>query len=98
MVDWGASTKTSDLILEGDYPNKELSELENLLLQHCKKSIQLDSIDAKITESQFKARFRSWQESTTTSPSGIDFGHYKALVSDHSLEPNSYEADVFYDK
>jgi hypothetical protein len=95
LVDWEASTKVSDLILDGDYSNTELSELQQIFLDHCKKSVPLDSISAEITEAQFKSRFRAWRESTTTSPSGIDLGHYKALVNDHALPPNSVEADIF---
>jgi hypothetical protein len=91
LIDWQASSKTSDLVLEGDYTK---SDLENLLLRHCKQTTALDSISAEITEAQFISRFRSWRESTTTSPSGIDLGHYKALVSDHSLPPTSVEADI----
>ena len=94
LVDWEASTKTSDLILEGDYSSEEISVLESLLLQHCKKTSPLDSIDAEITEAQFISRIKVWRESTTTSPSGIDLGHYKALVNPHSLDLDSEEGEI----
>jgi hypothetical protein len=94
LVDWEAATKTSDLILEGDFSSTELSDLESLLLQHCKKTSPLDSIDAEITEEQFVSRMKVWRESTTTSPSGVDLGHYKALINPHSLDLESEEGEV----
>ncbi len=35
-----------------------------------------------------------WRESTTTSPSGVDLGHYKALINPHSLDLESEEGEV----
>jgi hypothetical protein len=80
LINWEASTKTSDLILEGEYSNTELNNLEQLFLNHCQHSSPMDSISGEITEEQF------WRESTTTSPSGVDLGHYKALLNPHSLD------------
>jgi hypothetical protein len=91
LVDWEASTKTSDLILEGDYTSDELTHLESLLLKHCKQTSPLDNIKAEITEEQFVSRMKVWRESTTTSPSGVDLGHYKALINPHSLNLDSDE-------
>ena len=38
-----------------------------------------------ITEDDIKKGFKSWKESTTTSPSGRHLGHYKALIQDPLL-------------
>ncbi len=43
---------------------------------------------------QFKSCLKVWQEATTTSPSGVDLSHYKALVSKNDLDPVSTEADL----
>jgi hypothetical protein len=94
LVDWEASTKTSDLILEGDYTPTELNDLEELFLQHCRKSSPLDHITSEITEEQFISRMKVWRESTTTSPSGVDLGHYKSLLNPHSLDPASPEGEI----
>ncbi len=95
MIDWAASTKTSDLSLKGDYFNVELIGLENLLLQHCKQAALLHPIRREITKEQFKSCIRVRREYTTTSPSGVDLGHYKALVCGHILDPKSEEAKKF---
>jgi hypothetical protein len=51
----------------------------------------LDGIKAEITKTQFVSRMKVWQESTTTSPSSVDLGHYKALINPHSLDLDSDE-------
>jgi len=88
-IDWTASTDSAELILRGEYTSTELTDLQSLLLQHC-RSPQLDAISPIITEEDFSSKFKSWNERTSTSPSGIHLGHYKALVSrndaDHSTE------------
>jgi hypothetical protein len=98
LVDWEASSKTTELILEGDYSSTELNKIENLFLQHCKRSSLLDSITDEITEAQFVSRMKSWRESTTTSPSGIDLGHYKAMINPHSLDLKSVEGELLETK
>jgi hypothetical protein len=98
LVDWESSSKTSDLILEGDYLSEELTDIENLLIKHCKHTSPMDSITAEITEEQFTSRMKVWRESTTTSPSGVDLGHYKALLNPHSLDPTSEEGEILDDQ
>ncbi len=93
-VDWQASTKYSDMILEGDYDDSTLDDIQQLMIQHCKKMTDLDSIDGDITTDQFEARLKVWREATTTSPSGVDLSHYKALVAKNDLDPTSVIADA----
>jgi hypothetical protein len=97
LIDWEASTKTSDLILEGNYSNTDLTDQENLLIRHYQHFTDCNSISTKIMEAQFKSRFKGWHKSTTTTPPlGINLGHYKALlISNPSLNPNFVEADIF---
>jgi hypothetical protein len=79
-IDWQASTDSAELILQGDYTSEELTDLQELLLKHC-KSPKIDALSPLITEEEFISKFKSWNERTSTSPSGLHLGHYKALVS-----------------
>jgi hypothetical protein len=98
-IDWQASTKYSDMILEGKlYANASLNDIQQLMLQHCKKLTKLDSIDGSITTDQFESCLKVWRKATTTSPSGVDLSHYKALISKNDLDPISVEADVLETK
>jgi hypothetical protein len=81
-IDWAASTETAELILQGDYDATELSNIQALFLHHC-KSTHLDHLPLPITEAEFTAKFKTWKEGTTTSPSGLHLGHYKVLVLRH---------------
>jgi hypothetical protein len=78
-IDWQASTDTSELILHGNFDDTELSDLQTLLYQHC-RSPKLDALSQYITEHEFVSKFKTWNEATSTSPSGLHLGHYKALV------------------
>ena len=50
----------------------------------------VESIDTEINFDDFKQKVKKWKERTSTSPSGLHLGHYKALIAPHSL---SYEED-----
>jgi hypothetical protein len=78
-LDWAASTETAELILEGDFDSSELSDIQSLLLKHCARK-HTDSLPLEITEAEFISKFKLWKENTSTSPSGLHLGHYKALV------------------
>ena len=80
QLDWAASTSTADLILEGDYTNDELTDIQELMINHCARQGPLDAIPAEITVKEFESRFRTWDKRTSTAPSGIHLGHYKALI------------------
>jgi hypothetical protein len=98
LVDWESSSKTSDLILKGQFSSDELSDIENIFFQHCKRSSTLDSITDEITEAQFVSRMKVWRKTITTSPSGINLGHYKALINPHSLDLKSLEGEHLEEK
>lgn len=95
MFDWAANTATAELVLAGDYSPTELSDLQQLLIQHCRREFEPDPADATtlptITTQEWKRRIRRWKESTTTSPSGMHLGHARALIARHSLHPKSPE-------
>jgi hypothetical protein len=75
-----------DAILQGTYRiPEELSESTQMLLEHLQMSREMASLqgEAEITEEEFIGKLKVWRESTTTSPSGIHLGHYKALLARH---------------
>jgi hypothetical protein len=89
-IDWQASTATAELILDGEYKDSELSDLQALLIKHC-QSQHVDVLPLPITEAEFVSKFRGWKEGTSTSPSGLHLGHYKALVLRHDGDPTTDE-------
>eukprot|EP00957_Ditylum_brightwellii_P054643 4140340-Ditylum_brightwellii.AAC.1 len=54
-VDWGANLVTSKLVLEGNYTNEELLDIEKVLIHHCRRKYDCKLVDAKITK-------KEWQE------------------------------------
>ena len=92
--DWGASTHTAELILEGDWQSEELTDLQQCLINHMKARVALDTISSTISTEEWVGKIRSWPESTTTSPSGFHLGHSKALISGHDLDPQSPESEL----
>ena len=56
-----------------------------MLLQHLKQTHEIASLQTYPTVSleEFQGKLRAWRESTTTSPSGMHLGHYKALFAKH---------------
>jgi hypothetical protein len=95
MFNWSANTATAEQVLRGNFSSSELTHLQQLLLQHCKREFDPGPPDAQsipaIITTEWKRRIRRWKESTTTSPSGLHLGHARALISQHSHDPNSPE-------
>ena len=89
-INWKASTDSAELILHGDYSQMELTDLQTLLLKHC-QSPQIDALSPDLTEEEFISKFRSWNERTSTSPSGLHLGHYKALVARNDADLTTVE-------
>jgi hypothetical protein len=88
-LDWATSTRTSELILEGDYSPPGIDELMQTLDGHMSATVTLDKFPTTITVAEWEAKIKIWDERTTTSPSGMHLGHHKALVRPHDLEPSS---------
>ena len=40
----------------------------------------MENDDLEITPEEWRSKFKHWKESTSTSPSGVHLGHYKALL------------------
>jgi hypothetical protein len=92
-LDWAASTETAELILEGDFDTTELSDIQALLMKHCARLHQ-DVLPLSITEAQFISKFKLWKENTSTSPSGLHLGHYKALVLRNDADVSTEEGQA----
>jgi hypothetical protein len=80
-IDWAASSSTAEAILEGTFHDKDLDQLTKSVIQECKAKTDLDSIMGQITTAEFRGKFKTWRESTSTSPSGRHLGMYKALLA-----------------
>jgi hypothetical protein len=89
-INWMASTDSAELILTGDYTSDELTDLQALLLKHC-QSPALDALSPQITEAEFISKFKTWNERTSTLPSGLHLGHYKVLVARNNADQSTEE-------
>jgi exonuclease III len=77
---------TADAVLDGTYQvHPEQHASVQLLIQHLKMTHEVSSLATYPTVSlqEFQGKIDAWRESTTTSPSGMHLGHYKALFAKH---------------
>lgn len=83
-------------ILNGSYDTTPLATNVRLLIHHLAQVHELADhpIRPTITESEFVGQLRAWTESTTTSPSGLHLGHYKALIARHSHSTTTSDEDL----
>eukprot|EP00957_Ditylum_brightwellii_P090165 6867680-Ditylum_brightwellii.AAC.1 len=58
------------LVLEGNYRNKELDNLQQMLLAHYKKEQEHATIGSEIKLGEWKEKIRVWKERTIASLSG----------------------------
>ena len=86
--DWSASTQEAELILNGEYSDEELTNVQQMFLNNMQQISQNEISTNSITTDEFDSKMRKWKETTSTSPSGRHLGHYKVLVStiDRSLK------------
>ena len=77
--------EAADEILNGTYDTTGLDDHVVLLIQHLQQSAAMDALDTRptISEQEYVGKLRAWRESTSTSPSGMHLGHYKALIARH---------------
>ena len=74
-----ACTPLADMFLAGTHEIQHVSPaVQDVLnaLQHD----HLPQVSATFTSSELQQAFRTWRESTSTSPSGLHLGHYRALL------------------
>ncbi len=77
--------EAADQILIGSHDYPELDSNVWLLLDHLKITAEVASLDTypTITDEELDGKLKVWKETTTTSPSGVHLGHYKALIASH---------------
>ena len=85
---YNASTRTAKAILNGTYefpPNFDQATKE--ILMECariREMIPINSLNTLITKEEWSQQWRGRRKSTSSSESGLHFGHYIAgLCSDH---------------
>ena len=88
--DLSASTQESELVLNGEYTDEELTNVQRMFLNNMQRISQKKISTNFITTDEFDGKMKKWRETTSTSPSGRHLGHYKVLVStiDRSLQEN----------
>jgi hypothetical protein len=84
---------TAQEILQGTYDSSKLPSPVRLLISHLqhRDCPQLSSQRPFIEDDEYTAKLKCWSKTTSTSPSGLHLGHYKALVVRHmysELQPD----------
>lgn len=86
-------------VLRGQYtlgPEADNNRALTLLIEHLRQTAEMATHKGQptITEEEFIGKLSVWRESTSTSPSGLHLGHYKALVARHQhSEADNNESD-----
>jgi hypothetical protein len=80
-------SKSADDILNGEYSTNGLDDNVSILLKHLKQTEAIAPMQKSptITKDEFIEKLKIWRETTTTSPSGLHLGHYKALLAKHTF-------------
>ena len=83
-------------ILDGTYDSTQLEANVQLLIQHLEQVHEMETNESRptITADEFRGKLKVWSESTSTSPSGMHLGHYKALIA----KKHSFSSDLPDDK
>ncbi|KAI2499828.1 hypothetical protein MHU86_14645 [Fragilaria crotonensis] len=86
LLGFSGAGEESDNILHGgstDFP--DLDDIVRLLLDHLKLTDEMANLEIypTISDEEFVGKLKVWKETTTTSPSGVHLGHYKALIAPH---------------
>jgi hypothetical protein len=76
---------SAEQILNGTDDTDGMDANVALLLHHLQQSEEMAALDSypTVTEQEYRGKLKVWKESTTTSPSGLHLGHYKALIARH---------------
>ena len=83
QLDFTALTRTAELILEGNYDTSDCNKILASVVSHLKKA-PVPETAVLITEDEMRKKLKLWPEKTTTSPSGLHLGHWKALIANHT--------------
>ena len=73
-------------ILTGVYDITGLDENVAILIQHLQQTAEMAALESNptITEQEYVGKLRVWNESTSTSLSGLHLGHYDVMISRHA--------------
>ena len=93
---FGGMTESGQQILDGKYDRSPHRASVQLLLQHLQhvEEVHQHNTRASITREEFEGKLKVWSESTTTSPSGLHLGHYKALIARHSYSTDQFDDEL----
>ncbi|KAI2503122.1 hypothetical protein MHU86_11313 [Fragilaria crotonensis] len=79
-------TASVQALLQGRYDSsQQTDESVRIFLDHLQHTADMATTEnfPTISETSFIEKLKVWRESTTTSPSGIHLGHYKAMIARH---------------
>jgi len=94
VINFEASTATTDLILDGRFTHEDLNDTTSLLIDHLQR-VSVPAVNSRLTLSEFEGKIKSWTEKTSTSPSGVHLGHYKACFTPHIYPSKKTECATF---
>ena len=76
---WTGTSPEVQVVLKGDYvPSNTVDSQSNRILQSCTR--KMPPVSSSIPLDAMKNKYRSWKETTSTSPSGHHLGHKHALL------------------
>ena len=86
----------ADKLMYGQYDLSGFDENVRLLLQHLQitQEMQEEESYPTITEKELRGKLKAWRESTSTSPSGLHLGHWKALIARHQYSNDDDDANI----
>ena len=82
-----------DLILDGTYDCKNVPEATSLVIKHLQRRTTTN-LEGSLTRADVLSKLRGWNETTTTSPSGIHLGHYHCAWRDPKMRHDDPNRDL----
>ena len=74
----------AEMILDGTYTNDSLDDATQLFLAHLNRRTT-SALNGEITVKEIIGKLKTWDERTSTSPSGTHLGHFHVLWRHHGL-------------
>eukprot|EP00957_Ditylum_brightwellii_P031140 2359410-Ditylum_brightwellii.AAC.1 len=88
----------SKAVLQGQFTDTELTELQQLFLKHCKMAPVERYVGKKMTRDMWKGKVAAWHESTTILLSSCHLGCFKALIRCFEEDLDTNEGKIMYQK
>ena len=92
-VNFDTNTSESVTILNGNYDSSSLDAISTQVIKRMKQLLTPTANSNLITPADFQGKMNTWKESTSTSPSGLHLGHYKALIAKNHHPDDSDESN-----